>query len=41
MYLCEFISEFLQRFSQSLQTNPSLPLSVIDLSENAIDDRGK
>ena len=35
------ISEFVQRLSQSLQANASLPLTVIDLSENAIEDRGK
>jgi len=34
-------SEFLQRLSLSLQANPLLPLTVIDLSENAIDDRGE
>jgi len=34
-------SEFLQRLSASLQANTFLPLTVIDLSENAIDDRGK
>jgi len=35
------ISDFIQRLAQSLQANGSLPLTVIDLSENAIDDRGK
>ena len=35
------VREFMQRLSASLQANTSLPLTTIDLSENAIDERGE
>ena len=39
--LSVLFSEFLQKLSASVQANASLPLTVIDVSENAIEDRGK
>jgi len=39
-WLC-LSSEFLQKLSESVQLNASLPLTVIDVSQNAVEDRGK